>query len=110
LSPSYQSLSNYIWLPTKVLEDFSINTLINQRLYDYAQLDGYFPSITLGVAMGGATSYLSTALGGPFLPQAFVITLKGGSPTGDVKQYFNRSFKAALQIAEANPEIITIQH
>jgi hypothetical protein len=60
--------------------------------------------------MGGATSYLSTALGGPFLPQAFVITLKGGSPTGDVNQYFFRSYKAALNIAEDNPEIITIQH
>jgi len=97
-------------LDYKTLENFSINTLVKQRLNDYEQLEGKFPCITLGAAMGGATSYLSTSLGSPFLPQAFVITLKGGSPTGDVNQYLNRSIKAALQIAEDNPEIITIQH
>lgn len=103
----FQTISG---LNSKVLENFSINSLLNQRLDDYAQIDRKFNCISLGVAMGGATSYLSTALGGPFLPQAFVITLKGGSKTGDINQYFTRSHKTALQIAEDNPEIITIQH
>jgi len=58
--------------------------------------------------LGGATSYLSTTVGDPFLPQAFVITLKGDSPAGGINQFFNRYFKAALQIAEINPEIKTI--
>lgn len=103
----FQTISG---LSPKVLEDFSIDTLVNQRLNDYTKLDKQFSCITLGAALGGATTYISTALGGPFLPQAFVITLKGGSPKGDVHQYFYRSARQALKIAEKNPEVITIQH
>ncbi|HBG73873.1 MAG: hypothetical protein A2X25_03110 [Chloroflexi bacterium GWB2_49_20] len=103
----FQTISG---LSPKVLEDFSIVTLVNQRLNDYAKLDKRFSCITLGAGLGGATTYISKALGGPFLPQTFVLTLKGGAPTGDVNQYFNRSHKSALKIAEKNPEVITIQH
>lgn len=103
----FQAISG---LNPKALNNFSINTLVDQRLNDYAQLGQQFSCITLGASLGGATSYLASALGGPFLPQAFVITLKGGSPTGDVTQYFNRSFKQAIQITKNNPEIISIQH
>ena len=104
---NFQAISG---LSPKVLENFSINTLIKQRLDDYSHLNGEFSCITMGASLGGATSYISTATGGPFLPQAFVITLRGGSPSGDLNQYFNRSHQAALQIAKNNPEIITIQH
>jgi hypothetical protein len=97
-------------LSPRILENFSINSLIRQRLSDYRQLDAQFSCITIGAGLGGATSYIASALGGPFLPQSFVITLKGGSPTGDVNQYFNRSHQQALRITDKNPEIITIQH
>jgi hypothetical protein len=94
----------------KVLENFSINDLITQRINDYAQVPGTFPAITVGAALSGATSYLSLAMGGPFLPQAFVTTLKHGSFTGDVNEYLHRSLSAALRIADENPELMTIQH
>jgi len=103
----FQTISG---LSPKVFENFSINTLIDQRLNDYKNIDGQFSCITLGAALGGATTYLSLALGSPFLPQAFVITIKGGTPKGDVFQYFHRSAFQALDIAENNPELITIQH
>jgi hypothetical protein len=49
-------------------------------------------------------------LGGPFLPQAFVTTLRGGSPNGDPQVYLKRSLELALAIARTNPSIQTIQH
>jgi hypothetical protein len=84
--------------------------LIYEQIGDYAQNEGQFSCITLGASLAGETSYISLALGSPFLPQAFVITLKGGAPKGDVVQYFNRTAKQALEIAKNNPELITIQH
>jgi len=53
---------------------------------------------------------MSLALGGPFLPQAFVVTLKGDSKSGNVNEYLHRSLQSALQIAEENPGLVTIQH
>ncbi|MFH2039382.1 MAG: hypothetical protein ABIJ65_08105 [Chloroflexota bacterium] len=103
----FQSISG---LSYRNIKGFNIDRLIIERINDYAQLKGKFPCIALGVGMGGATAYISSLLGGPYLPQAFVITLKGGSPTGNVNQYYNRSSKQALQIAKNNKEIITIQH
>ncbi|MBN2387378.1 MAG: hypothetical protein JXB85_10185 [Anaerolineales bacterium] len=103
----FQSLSG---LPPEALDGFHINRLIDERLADYAQLSGPFPCLTIGAALGGATTYLSLALGGPFLPQTFVLSLKGGSPDGDVRVYLERSRRRALQIAAENPGLMTIQH
>jgi len=103
----FQSISG---LPATVLDNFSIETLIQERLNDYTQLTGKFPAITLGAALGGATTYLSLATGGPFLPQAFVVTLKHGSMSGDVNEYLHRSLDIALRIASENPSLLTIQH
>ncbi len=64
----------------------------------------------MGAALGGATAYISLALGGPFLPQTFVVTLKHGSMSGNVDEYLHRSLDAALRIAEENPGLMTIQH
>ncbi len=97
-------------LPPQVLDNFSVDDLINQRLHDYAQLPGKFPAITVGAALGGATSYLSLAVAGPFLPQAYVTTLKRGSLTGDVHEYLHRSLDTALRLAAENPGLLTIQH
>jgi hypothetical protein len=97
-------------LPMRVLERFSLDDLVKTRINDYAQSPGKFPVITAGAALGGATTYLSLALGGPFLPQAFVVTLKGGSLTGNVDEYLQRSLHQALQIVDENPGLLTIQH
>jgi hypothetical protein len=97
-------------LPPKVLDGFSLDNLVQTRLNDYAQLTERFPVIITGAALGGATTYLSLALRGPFLPQAFVLTLKGGSVNGDVDKYLHRSLEPALHIAAENPGLMTIQH
>jgi hypothetical protein len=103
----FQSISG---LPPEVMDGFSMDELVRTRLRDYEQNPGFFPAIAVGAALGGATAYLSLALGGPFLPQAFVITLKRGSPTGDVDEYLHRSLDTALHIANENPGLMTIQH
>ncbi len=103
----FESISG---LPPKVLDRFSMDELVRTRLDDYAQSAERFPVITAGAALGGATAYLSLALGSPFLPQAFVLTLKGGSINGDVNSYLHRSLEPALRIAAENPGLMTIQH
>jgi hypothetical protein len=103
----FESISG---LPPKVLDGFSMDELVRMRLYDYAQCAESFPIITAGAALGGATAYLSLALGGPFLPQSFVLTLKGGSINGNVNRYLQRSLEPALRIAAENPGLMTIQH
>ncbi|MEZ0396979.1 MAG: hypothetical protein ABWK53_11200 [Anaerolineales bacterium] len=103
----FQALSG---LPPRLMDDFRIETLIGQRLADYAGLAGPFPAVTVGAALGGATTYLSLAVGGPFLPQAFVVSLRGGAPTGDVRQYLRRSLDLARRLTAADPRLFTIQH
>ena len=92
------------------LENLSINALIETRLQDYENISGKYPAITVGAALGGASAFLALALNSPFLPQAFVTTLKGGSLDGDVSTYFNRSSALALEIARRNAQVLTIQH
>ena len=103
----FQSISG---LPAEALDVFSMDELVRQRLNDYANITGTFPAVAVGAALGGATAYLSLALGGPFLPQTFVTTLKRGSMTGDVNEYLHRSLDTALRIADENPGLMTIQH
>jgi hypothetical protein len=97
-------------LPASALDDFHISDLLSTRLRDYAQLDGKFPVITAGASLGGAAAHLSLALGGPFLPQAFVLTLQGGSPNGDVLTYLSRSQEIAQRITRHTSGVMTIQH
>lgn len=97
-------------LPASALRYFSMDELIESRLNDYAQLDRQFPVILIGPALGGATTSLALSAGGPYLPQAFVLTLRGGSPDGDLAAYFWRSYDAALSIARNDPRLVTIQH
>lgn len=97
-------------LPPQMMDGFRIETLIRERLADYDGLTRPFPAVTVGAALGGATTYLSLAVNGPFLPQAFVVSLKGGAPDGDVRQYLNRSLDLARRLSEAQPALFTIQH
>jgi hypothetical protein len=103
----FQSASG---LSPETLKEFALDELIQSRLDDYSDLPAQFPAVTLGAALGGASTYLSLATGGPFLPQAFVITLKHGSYEGDAEEYLNRSLGDARRIASEDPRLITIQH
>lgn len=97
-------------LSPETLKEFALDDLIQTRLDDYSDLHAQFPAVTLGAALGGASTYLSLATGGPFLPQAFVITLKHGSYDGDAEEYLQRSLDDALRIASEDPRLISIQH
>ncbi len=103
----FQSASG---LSPRTLDDFSLDDLIQARLDDYSQFTSRFPAVIVGPALGGATTYLSLALGGLFLPQTFVISIKNGSYDGDAEEYLNRSLDAARRIAEQDPRLMTIQH
>lgn len=93
-----------------MLAGLKIERLARERLADYEAGGKPFPAVTLGAALGGASAHLALALGGPFLPQAFVATLRGGSPSGDALAYFRLSADLARQIAQDNPDVLTIQH
>ena len=92
------------------LRGLSIENLAEERISDYNGLDHQYPTITVGAALGGASAFLSLAMNGPFLPQAFVVTLKGGSIHGDVNTYFQRAASLAREFAAGNPMVMTIQH
>jgi hypothetical protein len=92
------------------LEGLSVESLAQARLNDYNHLKGSFPAVLVGAALGGAAANLALALKGPFLPQAFVMTLKGGSFDGNPVTYFQQSSGLALEIAIQNPNVLTIQH
>ena len=93
-----------------VLQNLRTDDLVQGRLADYARLSGTFPAIVLGVGMGGATAHLSMALNAPFLPQAFVMTLKNGSVDGNVHRYMNLAKDLAKRVTDENPELVSIQH
>jgi hypothetical protein len=103
----FQSISG---LNPNVLDNFSLDQLVEARINDYAGNAPRFPVVVFGAALGGATTYLSLALNGPFLPQTFVVTLRGGSFHGRADEYLSRSMDRALTIAADNPYVMTIQH
>ena len=97
-------------LEPALVSDLDIELIASQRLDDYTDIQTRFPAVTIGAALGGATAHIALALGGPFLPQAFVLTLNGGSPEGNARAYLHRSADLAFEVANRNPEILTIQH
>lgn len=108
------------WLIPRVNSSKSINPinidnlktrdLVQGRINDYCQLERKFPAVTLGIGMGGTTAHLALALGGPFLPQAFVLTLQGGTETGNVNDYFSLGKKLAEKVTNNNSDLMSIQH
>jgi hypothetical protein len=97
-------------LDSAQLAGLSVESLAQARVDDYAGLKGAHPTIVVGAALGGAAANLALSLGGPFLPQAFVLTLKGGSIDGNPTTYLGRSADLARKVAGQNPDVITIQH
>ena len=92
------------------VEKVNLSNLVAERLADYTDLKGKFRSITLGLGIGGAAGHLALALNSPFLPQSFVLTLRGGTKSGDIQEYFYRSIDIARKITKFNPQLISIQH
>lgn len=97
-------------LTSDQVRQLNVNDLINDRLADYQKVKGPFPAITLGVGMGGTTAHLALGLQGPFLPQAYVMTLQKGSMSGNVSDYYNLSAETARIVTQRNPGIMSIQH
>ncbi len=92
------------------MNTLTLDDLVANRLKDYDALPGPFPAVVAGVGMGGATAHLATLAGGPYLPQAFVFTLRGGASDGDARAYYKRSADIAQRFAQRNPAAFTIQH
>ncbi|MCU0487563.1 MAG: hypothetical protein MUE67_01275 [Anaerolineales bacterium] len=103
----FESLSG---LPRAAVENLLIDDLVEERLHDYQEFNGPFPCVIVGSALGGASAHLALALGGPFLPQAFVLSLQGGAQDGDIRTYFRRSDSLAHRITDRNPQVLSIQH
>jgi len=97
-------------LSMQEVQDLKTSDLVNGRLKDYSENNAKYPAITMGIGMGGTTAHLSLALGGPFLPQAFVMTLQNGTMNGDVNSYNQLSLDAAKKITQNNHDLMSIQH
>jgi hypothetical protein len=97
-------------LPPHEAEKLQVEQLIAERLADYDGVDGQFDAILVGSAMGGATAHLAAVLGVPFLPQPFILGLRGGSPEDEVPPHLALTSRVAEQILERNPEVMAIGH
>ncbi|HUS85232.1 MAG TPA: hypothetical protein VMX56_08795 [Anaerolineales bacterium] len=91
-------------------ENLLVEQLIAQRLADYDGIDGTFHTILIGSAMGGATAHLAAVLGVPFLPQPFILGLRGGSPEDEVLPHLTLTSRVAERILDRNPELMAIGH
>lgn len=92
------------------LYDLDVERLAQTRLRDYDGLPGPFPAITVGAGLGGAAAHLALCLAGPFLPQSYVFTLRGGSPRGELAVYLQHAFALARRITQKNPDLLALQH
>ncbi len=97
-------------LPSSRAADLATADLVEERLSDYAGLPGSFDCIVVGSALGGAAAHLAAVLGAPFLPQAFVLGLRGGSPQDEVEAHLARTRPVAAGILERNPDLMAISH
>ncbi len=97
-------------LSTVDVNNLKTNDLTSTRISDYESISEKFPAITIGIGMGGTTAHLAISLGGPFLPQAFVMTLQKGTKTGNVNEYCKLTKDIAKVITDNNPELMSIQH
>ena len=97
-------------LPPREAETLKVDQLVAERLADYDEVEGTFDSILIGGAMGGATAHLAAVLGAPFLPQPFILGLRGGSPDDEVLPHLALTSQVAQTILDRNPEVMAIGH
>jgi hypothetical protein len=88
----------------------TVEQLVAERLADYRSLTGPFDVVVLGAALGGAAAHLALALNALFLPQPFILSFHGGSPTDAVSSHFEQSRALAGRILENNQDVMAIGH
>lgn len=96
--------------PPDLATHLHVEDLVTQRLRDYEHLAGTFPVVVVGSALGGAAAHLAVALGGPFLPQPFVLNFKGGTADDDVAEHFSKSRALGEAILRNNAGVLVIGH
>jgi hypothetical protein len=85
--------------------------LVSARLQDYKAIRGRkFPAIITGAALGGASAHLAAVLGVPFLPQPFILGLRGGSPKDELDPHIELTTRVATEILDRNPGLMAIAH
>ncbi|MEJ2012770.1 MAG: hypothetical protein P8X64_11200 [Anaerolineales bacterium] len=97
-------------LPDGRARGLSSDELVQARLGDYKRLPGKYDVILCGSALGGASAHLATILGGPFLPQPFILGLKGGTRDDQLQTYLERVKPIAEDILQNNPQVRAIAH
>jgi hypothetical protein len=97
-------------LSPREAEKLQVDQLVAARLADYDGVDGKFDTILVGSAMGGATAHLAAVLGAPFLPQPFILGLRGGSPEDEISPHLVITSRVAERILDRNPEVMAIGH
>jgi hypothetical protein len=88
----------------------NVDDLVRKRLRDYRGLEGRYPVVVVGSALAGAAAHIAAILGGPFLPQPFILGLRGGSPDESVAPHFALTSSVAEIILERNPSLRAIAH
>ena len=99
-----------IALDPAIASDIQTDLLVQNRIADYNHLQGSFPVVVAGAALGGAAAHIATLLGGPFLPQPFILGFSGGSPDDDVHTYLRSARALSKPILAQNPELAAIGH
>jgi hypothetical protein len=85
--------------------------LVQSRLSDYkAVRKKRFPAVVIGAAMGGASAHLAAILGVPFLPQPFILGLRGGSPDDEIDAHLKLTSEVARRVLERNPQLMAVAH
>ncbi len=88
----------------------SIDSLVEQRLRDYQSLQGQFPVIIVGSALAGAAAHIASVLRGPFLPQPFILGLRGGAPGESIKRHIDTTTPVAEAVIERSKGVRAIAH
>jgi hypothetical protein len=85
--------------------------LVKARINDYRAIRGkQFPIVILGAAMGGASAHIAAVLRAPFLPQPFILGIRGGSPDDEVDAHLRLTSRVARSVLERNPDLLGIAH
>jgi hypothetical protein len=97
-------------LPPDRVHALDVEELAAQRLQDYQDLEGRYPVMVIGSALAGAAAHIAAILGGPFLPQPFILGLRGGSPSEELAPHLALTSSVARGILGCNPNIKAIAH
>ena len=88
----------------------SIEQLAANRLVAYDGLGPRFPVAVVGAALGGAAAYLSAALGGPFLPEPFILAFRGGSLDDNLEPVLATTGRLEAALRPSMPDVLLIHH